>query len=137
MLIIKCATYFFLSYRLKTSSWHFSIFIFSGKNGKSSWSSYSFLWNSTSTTSIYFLPLFSSQFLQTFYQTLMFFAFVRNAKSFAIVILVFFLFFPSLTFSGQAGKSYFQSFIQLLLWARVTRIGLNSTICHVLSTHVL
>ena len=67
-------------------------------------------------------------------------AFVWNGKSFAIAILVSyvcvkrkklcnchssfsFFFFLLVTFSGQTGKSYFQSFVQLLLWARVTRIG--------------
>ena len=64
-------------------------------------------------------------------------AFSWNAKSFAIAILVFFLFFLLVTFSGQTGKSYFQNFVQLLLWARVTRIGVNNIICRVLSTHVL
>ena len=48
-------------------------------------------------------------------------AFAWNAKSFTIAILVFFfLSFSSL--SGQIGKSYFQSIVQLLLWARVARI---------------
>ena len=63
-------------------------------------------------------------------------AFAWNAKSFSIAILVF-VFFLLVTFSGQAGKSYFQSFVQLLLWAGVTRIGVNNMICRVLSTHVL
>ena len=64
-------------------------------------------------------------------------AFAWNAKSFAIVILVLFLFFLLVTFSGQTGKSYFQSFVQWLLWARGTRIGVNNMIWRVLSTHVL
>ena len=42
------------------------------------------------------------------------FAVACNAKSFAIAVLVFFsfLFFLLVTFSGQIGKSYFQSFVQ-------------------------
>ena len=46
-------------------------------------------------------------------------------------------FFLLATFSGQTGKSYFQSFVQFLLWACVTRIAVNNMICRVLSTHVL
>ena len=49
----------------------------------------------------------------------------------------FLLFFLLVTFSGQTGKSYFQSLVQLLLWAPVTRIGVNNIICRVLSTHAL
>ena len=38
---------------------------------------------------------------------------------------------------GWSGKSYFQKCVQLLLWIRVSRIGVNNMICRMLSTHVL
>ena len=49
----------------------------------------------------------------------------------------FFFFLLLTTLSGQTGKSYFQSFVQLLLWARLTRIGVNNMVSRVLLTHVL
>ena len=55
----------------------------------------------------------------------------------------FFFFFFSFYFSpsqqdfGRTGKNYLPFFVPLLLWVRVTRIGVNNMICPVLSTHVL
>ena len=53
----------------------------------------------------------------------LFSAFACNTKRFAIVFLFFSsLFFSSVLLDGLA-KSYFQIFVQLLLWAPATRIG--------------
>ena len=48
-----------------------------------------------------------------------------------------FSFSPSREDFGQIGKRYFPVFVHLLLWERVTRIGVNNMICGALSTHVL
>ena len=61
------------------------------------------------------------------------FTFAWNAKSFAIDILIFLL----VVFFAQTGKSYFQIFLQLLLLARVTWIGVINMICRMFLSHVL
>ena len=43
------------------------------------------------------------------------FVFVSNAKSFAIAILVFFLFFLLATFSGQTAKSFLRNVLTLVI----------------------
>ena len=48
--------------------------------------------------------------------------------------LFFLLFLLLISAFGQTGKSYLQIFIQLLLWARVTRIRVHNMICRVLLT---
>ena len=60
-------------------------------------------------------------------------AFACNAKCFAIAFL-FFLFLFLVSAFGQTGKSYFQIFVQLLLWAHVIRIRVNTMVYCVLST---
>ena len=72
-----------------------------------------------------------------FHNPIFFLRLRETQKPLQLPFCFFFFFFLLVTFSGQTGKSYFQSLVQLLLWARVTRIGVNNIICHVLSTHAL
>ena len=44
---------------------------------------------------------------------------------------------PSRQEFGRTDKICFPLFVELLLWVRVNRIGVNNMICSVLSTHVL
>ena len=51
------------------------------------------------------------------------FTFVFNAKSLAIAILVFFLFFLLVPFSGRTTKRFLATFCHLITRKRVTKIG--------------
>ena len=60
--------------------------------------------------------------------------FVGNAKSFAIVFLVVYLFLLVVVF-GQTDKTCQCNFLLSLLWAYAINIGLINMICCVLSSH--
>ena len=64
------------------------------------------------------------------------FAFAYNTKRFATAFL-FFLFHFLVSAFRRIGKSYFQIFVQLLLWVRATWIGVINMICCVLWTKLL